>query len=374
MLPDAVVGVKEDTVGTGTRTARRMPLAALLEGVVRSGLLVVFGDIATTDGPVEPLGVVRVHRSRRGVDILRCSISGIGWRQRRRVRPGSLVAVPADMITTVRRCGSSLVSLCRVALKLGDLLLIPGGVEACVMGACDICIDGRNKSCQALAADLGLLSLLRLEPFLPVCQPRLVVLALIEINVKAPVDGREPLVFQSVQFLHRDPADFRPRLVLERVVVQELASKEQSGGEHAPDLTIRVVRMTTFHVDALGQVVHPKQNRGARQSCRCQNLGHKFAERRADRAVGQHNPGCHFGDIVGHQLDIIVEDSTDTTGHDDGWGDLRKPEKAFAGEAVRTASNSGNQVSGDRVAGADTVFHGRRVEDLDGRGEVIEIY
>jgi len=37
---------------------------------------------------------------------------------------------------------------------------------------------------------------------------------------------------------------------------------------------------------------------------------------------------------------------------------MRKPGKAFAGEAVRTASDSGNRLSGDGVAGADTEFHG----------------
>lgn len=122
--------------------------------------------------------------------------------------------------------------------------------------------------------------LLVLKPVPPVLQPSIIVLALIHVDVKAPADGTEPLVFQSVELLHRYAADLRPGLVLKCVVIQKLASKKQGDRDHSPRLAgcIAGVARGCHHVDSFRKVVHPKQDGGAGQACRCQNLRHKLPE------------------------------------------------------------------------------------------------
>lgn len=74
----------------------------------------------------------------------------------------------------------------------------------------DVGLDWWDEGGQSLSAGLGLLSLLVLLPLLPAVEPRVVILALIQVDIEAPVDCTKPLVFQRVKLLHRNAAHFRP--------------------------------------------------------------------------------------------------------------------------------------------------------------------
>ncbi len=178
-------------------------------------------------------------------------------------------------------------------------------------------IDGRNARGQAIAACLGLLPLLGVLPLLPVGQPGVVVLAFVEVDVEAPADGSQPLVFQGVELLDGNAAHLRPRLVLEGVVVEELAPQQERNGQHAPDLAFGVVVLPggVHHVDTLGQVVHSKKDGGAGESGGGQDLRDELAKRSVDSAPGHDQARRHLGHVVSHQLDLVVEDSADTSGH-----------------------------------------------------------
>ena len=233
-----------------------------VEGIIGGRLLVVSRGISiAVDGAVKPLIVVVVDRSSR-VDILWCAIARIRGGQRSRVcRVWPRLRVdPSSLFTPISLRLSSLVVLAAretlITLKLGNLPLVPC-LQVRVTWTRDISLDGRDQSSQTLASCLGLLSLLGLLPLLPVCQPGLVVLTLIKIDVENPRDRPKPLIFHSVQFANRDPTDFGPGLVLERIVVEELAAKQKRNGEHPPDLAFCVVVLagSVHHVDTLREVV-----------------------------------------------------------------------------------------------------------------------
>lgn len=203
----------------------------------RAALVGALRGTATNDGSIEPFVVSRVHRGGR-VSILWRTIARVRWRQRSGLVPLVVVA-PVTTIGSRRR---RLVTLqARQPLVLGNLLLVPGGIGKLVARPGHFSIDGRDERGKAFPAGLGLVSLLGLQPLLPVSQPSLVVLALVQVDVKTPVDGAQPLVFQGVELLHSDAAHFRPRLVLEGVVVEELAAEKKRDGKHPPDLTFGVV-------------------------------------------------------------------------------------------------------------------------------------
>src|SRR5271155_5050786 len=53
--------------------------------------------------------------------------------------------------------------------------------------------------------------------------------------MNGPVETFEPLQFHGVQVLNRNAADLSPRSILERIVIKEFASKEETGCQHAVD-------------------------------------------------------------------------------------------------------------------------------------------
>lgn len=74
-------------------------------------------------------------------------------------------------------------------------------------------------------------------PGLPVATPRREsILLIVDTVVDLPVEGEEPLKFHFVQLGDGDIADFGPRLVLESVVIQELASQKESDSEETGHL------------------------------------------------------------------------------------------------------------------------------------------
>ena len=181
-------------------------------------------------------------------------------------------------------------------------------------------VNGRDERSNSVAAGLGDLSLLHLLPLTPVFKPSLVVLAEIKVDVEPPVHGLDPVVFQRVEFRDGNAADFGPGAVLEGVVVEELAAEEQRNGEVAPHLSLGcLVRALVLHsIDSLGEIVHAKKNGGAGKSRRSENLGDELAEGRRDWSIGSNNSGGHLGNVFSHHVDLIIEDGTHASGHDDG--------------------------------------------------------
>ena len=294
---------------------------AAIERVVRGGLLVLPRGLAVIpDRTVEPLVVVGVDGC-CGVDILGRSVSRIGGRQR------SLLLgpmTPHGLLVARISSVSGLAALeAREPLVLGNLLLLPSRGET---GAGNVGLDRRHKGGQAFAVGLSLLQLLRLQPFLPVCQPGIVILALIEVDVQTPANHTEPLIFQSVELLDGNAAHFGPGLVLESVVIQKLASKQQSDGQHAPDLTLVMSSLagSLHHVDTLGKVVHAEKDRSAGKSSRSEDLRHELPESGVDGTLRHDDSSGHLGNIVGHQLDLVVENSANTSGHF-GGGVVERP-------------------------------------------------
>lgn len=295
---------RSHAVGTGTVSSIGVPnvvVVAIVSSVCRdwvpravmvcgagSGLLVrslsrIGSRRKAPREPVVVLGVVAGCGIDRGrVEILGCAITRIG-RCERHVAWG-LIGGPATHASSVpsvldRRAAlrRQLAPLQVQALKtliLGNLLLMPRGIAG--SGArVNVRVDPETGRHQAFPRSLSLLPLLGGLPLLPALEPGAVVLAPIQIDVEIPVDCSQPLVLKRVQLLHTDAADLGPRAVLERVVVEELASEEKGGRQHAPDLSLgdgRTLTTKAHHVDSLGHVVHSQKNGRARQPSRRENL------------------------------------------------------------------------------------------------------
>ena len=190
-----------------------------------------------------------------------------------------------------------------------------------VARADEVSVDRRDQGGKPIPAGLSLSPLLVLEPFLPVLQPGVVILALVQVDVEAPIYSTQPLIFQSIQLADRDAADFGPRLVLEGIVVQKLTPEEQGDGEHTPNLAFAVVDLAggSHHVGPLGEVVHAEQDSGAWKTGRSQDLGDELPEGSVHGSSGRDDAGGHVGNVVGHELDLVVEDLTHTARHFVGW-------------------------------------------------------
>ncbi|KAI6758940.1 hypothetical protein HG531_013936 [Fusarium graminearum] len=185
----------------------------------------------------------------------------------------------------------------------------------------DVGVDGRNNRCEPLAAGLGDLSLLHVLPVTPVLKPSLVILAHIKVDIETPAHGLNPLKLERVQLRDGDATHLRPGAVLEGVVIEELASQKQRDGQVTPDLSLgSLVRTLSLQgVDPLGKVVHSKEDGGAGQSCRGEDLRHELAEGRSHSSLRCDDTGGHLGNVLGHHVDLIVEDGTHASGHDEGF-------------------------------------------------------
>lgn len=88
------------------------------------------------------------------------------------------------------------------------------------MAAVNVRLDGSQL---LHLLDLGKLSLLFVG--MPMFNPhKEAFIFIVHHTVDFPVEVRQPLQFQHIQFMHRDAAHFSPRTVLERIVVKELAA------------------------------------------------------------------------------------------------------------------------------------------------------
>jgi hypothetical protein len=314
--------------------------AALSEAVIPHGLVVpiVRGIVAMTimviavvaSALLVPVAVLRsslrkpfiiVSIGRRGRhSVVRRAITGVG----RRERSGPLVVAPSSIARAIVRA----VRLGRVvALVLDKLVLVVGlgRVTAAVVSR-NIGVDGRDHRSGSLAIGLGL-ALLQLLPLTPVLEPGLVVLAAVEVDVKAPAHRLDPIKLKCVEFSHGNAADLGPGAVLERVIVEKLAAQEERDGEVSPNLSLGglVVTLGLHRVDPLGEVVHAKEDSGAGQPRRSENLGDELPEGRGDSRLGSDQANRHVGNVFSHRLDLIVEDGAHATGHleGDGGGEIR---------------------------------------------------
>ena len=149
-----------------------------------------------------------------------------------------------------------------------------------------------------------------------------------------PFEGKEPVELHGVEFGDGNVADFGPRLVLEGVVVQELAPQQQGDGEHAVDLTaagaVNLAGGQQAH--AVGQVEKTQQDGGAGQTRRGQDLidilpklrrdGRSWADASSEVNIREvdlgdvqsiHSLG-HLSHKVGHLIHLVVQMGGDTSG------------------------------------------------------------
>lgn len=59
---------------------------------------------------------------------------------------------------------------------------------------------------------------------------------IVDAAMNLPLKREEPVNFQGIQLSDRDAADFGPRLVLEGIIVKELASQKEGDSEPAGQL------------------------------------------------------------------------------------------------------------------------------------------
>lgn len=297
-----------------------LPMVARIVGVVRVSLRV---SVKLDSGVgAEPI-LEAPARGGRGRGVVRSAVArvrrsdgGPGTRPVLRVSPHGILAM--------------------IGLSLGHVLrVVPrkvagsehGGPRRCVRRRWDVVrmdeagLDGAEVG-EALACRVGVgsLALLGDEPRLPVLQPRLVVVALVEVDVQVPFARNQPLDFHPVELGDFDAADFGPRLVLEGVIVQELASKQQRNGEQSPDLAFAGLEGTPClaSVDSLGEVVEAQEDGGAWQPGGGEDLGHEFPEGRSNGGLGRNNAHRHIGHVFRHDINLVVENGTHATSHDDG--------------------------------------------------------
>jgi hypothetical protein len=86
-----------------------------------------------------------------------------------------------------------------------------------------------GKRCETLEGCVALL-VLGLLPASPRCKPGVEVGVGDRVDVKVPLDRLQPLLLERVKLRNSNAADLGPGSVLEGVVIEELASQEQSNG------------------------------------------------------------------------------------------------------------------------------------------------
>lgn len=317
-------GDAADTIGTITLAGVHLPnvltvivrVGSVTSGVVRHlecRVRVVPREIelSTRDashlvgvGPSLPIPIASKARSRRrrvlggAVTRIRRRQRGAGPRPSRELVPCSFVQFVGTLITLV---------LC-------DLLLAPNVVCLTANTTVEVGLDG-SESSQSLASSQGLCHLLTADPVTPVAQPGIVVLGLVEINEQAPVNAHQPVSLQLVQLRDGYAGHFGPRPVLEGVVVEELAAKQQGDGQHSPDLSLMRMEVTGHlqTVYSFGEVVHAEENGCFGETRRGQNLRAEFAEGTRDGRPRSNQLDCHLGNVFSHHVDLIVEDSANTS-------------------------------------------------------------
>lgn len=303
--------------------ARVLGVAAVVVDVVSRVLSRVSLSLSVIgERTVEPVAIELTIAGRRRGRIFRCAIARIGrceWSTRPRA---GRVLVPTNLLRPVSCLLLGLLRAlhARKALILGNLLLVPQGVGL-VARTSKVGVDGGHKGCEPLAAGEGLGHLLAAHPLAPVVQPGVVVLASLQVDVEVPTDAHEPLCLQLVQLSDRNTRNFGPGSVLECVVVEKLASEEQGDGQHPPDLSLDRVEGTDSlqAIDPLGEVVHAKEDSGPGQTSGRKDLRDELSERRRDWRLREDQLDGHLGNIFSHHVDLVVEDSTDTSArHVDG--------------------------------------------------------
>lgn len=296
--------------------------------VVAVGSRLVEPTAVLSRGLGEPLIVVSVTRSGRH-GIVGCAIARVGGGE----RSAPWVLIPANLAWAVGM-GLLLLSFDRlVVFVLGDLLPEVARVGRCAVLTAvsrQLGVDGGDERSKSVAAGLSSLLLLHGSPVAPVVKPGLVILAHVKVDVETPAHGLEPLALEGVELRDGNATNFGPGAVLERVVVKELAAQEERNGQISPNLSfgglVGNLALTLQSVDSLGKVVHAQKNGGTRKSRRSEDLSHKLAKGGGDRSIGSDNSRRHLSNVLGHHVDLIIEDGTHATGHFGGikGGDRRR--------------------------------------------------
>lgn len=258
---------------------------------------------------VEQCPVVVPEASTGGAHVLRGVDAGI-WSRRRREK-GSWVRVRPRRLRILGH-EAGLGALPGRGLGIATVRLLVWA------RALDVGVDGGEGS-EAFQGSTAL-EVLLLKPVAPVLEPRVVVGALIEVDVQVPRNRFQPLVLEGIELGDGNATDLGPRSVLEGVVVQELAAQEETNGQHPPHLTVRGLEPACGieHVDATREVVHAEQDSGGGQSGRGEKPRHKLAKSRGDRRARDDQSLGHLRNVVGHLVYLVVQHRADTAGKHDG--------------------------------------------------------
>lgn len=259
--------------------------------------------VAVEHGPVVP------GTATRGAEIVGGVQSRIGSRRRRVVR----AARAPWLLKVCRPETGQLIMHARARVPTVRMR-----VQRFATVLLNIGVDGRQRG-KTLESRLALL-VLRLAPLVPAVEPGIVALVGVEVDIHVPVDDGQPLVFELVQLGHGDAADLGPGAVLKGIVVEELATQKETRRQEAP----RNASVDGFEVGVdkgqtrpLGQEVESQKDRCAGKTGGREETRDKLAKRRSDGHVGHEHTLRHFGHIVRHLVDLIVEHRTDATGKHD---------------------------------------------------------
>jgi hypothetical protein len=145
--------------------------------------------------------------------------------------------------------------------------------------------------------------------FLPLLQERgKPILLVMNPLMDLPLECKKPVQFHGVELGHWNVAHFRPRFVLEGIIVEKLAPQKEGSGKHSIDLT------TTRGIHSSGrekshstrQVEKTQKDGGTGKPCRGEDLVHILAKLGWDRGSWVDDSLGHFCHKVRHLVHLVV--------------------------------------------------------------------
>lgn len=269
---------------------------------------------------VEDRPIVVSWSSTSRTHILRGVQSRVGSGRRCEVRSRIRVGQPSTLI------------VCRLVARLrtfkGSCLDVAIVVLRVLAWTLDVGVDRcKRHGSKTLESSLAL-HVLGLAPIGPALEPCLEVIAGLEVDVQIPSHCLQPVMFHAIQISNGDVAHLGPGAILERVIVQEFTSKQETDGEHTPEDTIICFEGTAGSSDdihATREIVHTQEDSRTRKSGGGEQAGDELAESWRDRRRWKDDTLSHLRNILRDLVNFVVEHGTHTTGsHYEGAFEVRR--------------------------------------------------